>query len=61
MSLWRKRSQMIKFGILDDDGHIIRWTWERPGPGYEFVEVKVRRERPQKPRIDWTNFEPAPF
>lgn len=60
MSLWRKRS-IIKYGIVDDEGHVIRWTWDRPGPGYEFVEAKVRRERKKKPRIDWANFEPAPF
>ncbi len=50
---------MIKYGILDDDGFVVRWVWERPGAGYEYVTVKIKRQR--KPPVDLSQFEDAPF
>lgn len=46
---------MKKYGILDDDGVVIRWVWDKPSDAYKFVVIKV----PKKPRIDWNNFEEA--
>lgn len=40
---------MTRFGILDDDGQVIRWTWDRPSRQYRFIAVKVPRKR--KPRF----------
>lgn len=48
---------MIQYGILDDEGAVVRWVWDNPS--YPHITRKVPRHR--KPKIDWTNFEPAPF
>jgi hypothetical protein len=48
---------VIKYGILDDDGRVIRWVWERPSSGYQFVTVKV--PRPRKPKLDLSQFPDA--
>lgn len=53
------RAQRRKYGILDDDGRVVRWVWDEPAPCYQFVVVKVKVVRPQ--RIDWAKAEPAPF
>ena len=50
---------MTKYGILDDDGQVIRWVWDRPADHYQFIVVKVRRERNKK--IDLSQFEEATF
>lgn len=50
---------MIKYGILDDEGEVVRWVWERPSAVYRFIIVKVKRIR--RPRLDLSQFEPAPF
>lgn len=50
---------MIKYGVLDDEGELVRWVWERPSELYRFIVVRVKRER--RPRIDPSQFEPAPF
>lgn len=50
---------MIKYGILDDEGRVVRWVWSRPAAGYEFIVVKEKR--PRKPPVDLSKFEDAPF
>lgn len=50
---------MLKYGLLDDEGEVVRWVWEHPGAWYRFIVVKVKR--PRRPRIDFSQFEPAPF
>lgn len=48
---------MIKYGILDDEGGVIRWVWERPSSGYQFITIKVPRKR--KPKVDLSAFADA--
>lgn len=48
---------MIQYGILDDDGAVVRWVWDKPA--YPHITRKVTRAR--KPKIDLNQFEPAPF
>jgi hypothetical protein len=50
---------MLKYGILDCDGVVIRWVWQRPPIGYDFVVVKDKR--PRKPPVDLSQFEESPF
>lgn len=50
---------MIKYGILDYMGKVVRWVWDKPADHYKFVTVKIKRKR--KPRIDWSKVEEAPF
>ena len=49
----------MRYGILDDEGKVIRWLDYEPSACYEFVKVRVPRRR--KPRIDWATAEEAPF
>jgi len=46
---------MIRYGILDDEGQVVRWVWVKPP--YPHIVQKPKR----KPKFDFTNFEPAPF
>lgn len=46
-----------KYGILDEEGAVVRWTYDKPSSAYQFVTVKIVR----KPPVDWSNFEPALF
>jgi hypothetical protein len=39
---------LLKYGILDDEGLVIRWVWVEPP--YPHVVVKVKRK--QKPKLD---------
>jgi hypothetical protein len=48
---------MTQYGILDDDGAVVRWVWDKPS--YPHITRKVPRQR--KKQIDWANFEAAPF
>ncbi len=48
---------MIQYGILDDEGAVVRWVWSKPG--YPHIIRKVPRRR--KPKINLSQFEPAPF
>jgi hypothetical protein len=36
----------MKYGILDDEGQVVRWVWEKPT--YPHVAVKVKRQRKKK-------------
>ncbi len=47
----------IKYGVLDDFGDVIRWQWDKPSPEYKFIERRVL----EKHKVDWSNFEAAPF
>jgi len=44
---------MIKYGILDDFGEVLRWVWERP-VGRNYITVKV--PKPRKPKLDLSKF-----
>jgi hypothetical protein len=48
---------MIQYGILDDDGAVVRWVWDKPS--YPHTTRKV--PKPRKKQIDLSNFEAAPF
>ncbi len=50
---------MIKYGILDYRGKVVRWVWEKPADHYKFITVKIKRTR--KPRIDLSQVPDAPF
>lgn len=50
---------MIKYGILDCFGHVVRWVWEKPSDAYQYITVKIKRQR--KPRIDLSQLPEAPF
>ena len=50
---------MIKYGILDYAGKVVRWVWERPADHYQYITVKIKRTR--RPRIDLSQVEEAPF
>jgi hypothetical protein len=50
---------MIKYGILDYMGKVVRWVWDKPGDGYQYITVKIKRQR--KPRIDLSQLPEAPF
>lgn len=39
----------MRYGILDDFGEVIRWTWDKPQQ-YKFVTQRVKR-------INLNNFE----
>jgi hypothetical protein len=36
----------MKYGILDDEGKVVRWVWEKPT--YPHVTVKVKRQHKKK-------------
>lgn len=48
---------LYRYGILDDEGRVIRWVWEKPNAEYQYVTERVTRPPP----VDWDNFEEAPF
>ena len=48
---------MTKYGILDDEGKVIRWVWEKPP--YPHVVEKIKRKR--KPKLDLSNVPDALF
>ena len=48
---------ILKYGILDDEGNVIRWVWHMPP--YAHVVVKVKRQR--KPKLDLSQCQEAPF
>jgi hypothetical protein len=41
----------MRYGILDDEGKVVRWVWEKPT--YTHVVQKIKRYR--KPKIDLSN------
>lgn len=52
-------ARRVKYGILDDDGRVVRWVWDAPPPCYPFITVKVKLVR--QPRLDLSKYPPAPF
>ena len=48
---------MKQYGILDDEGNVVRWVWNKPP--YPHIERNIKRTR--KPKIDLTKFEEALF
>lgn len=51
---------MTKYGILDDDGAVVRWVWSAPDPAhYRFITVRI--PKPRQVKLDLSQFEPAPF
>jgi hypothetical protein len=48
---------LLKYGILDDEGKVIRWVWIEPL--YPHVVVKVKRKL--KPKLDLSNVPEALF
>lgn len=48
---------MKRYGILDDDNQVVRWVWYAPDPAvYRFIIQRV-----VKPKLDLSQFKPAPF
>ena len=48
---------LTRYGILDDFGEIVRWTYEKPEDGVTYL-VEVTKPLHE---IDWANFEEALF
>jgi|DEB19_MinimDraft_3_1074340.scaffolds.fasta_scaffold12572_5 hypothetical protein len=48
---------LTRYGILDDDGHLVRWTYEQPADGVMYL-IEVTKPLHE---IDWNNFEEALF
>jgi hypothetical protein len=48
---------MIKYGILDDEGNVVRWVWYLPP--YPHIVQKIKRQR--KPKLDLSNVPDALF
>lgn len=48
-----------KYGILDDENKVVRWLDFKPSLNYKFIIVKIPKDI--KPKIDWNNFDIAPF
>lgn len=49
---------LIKYGILDDEGQVVRWVYDKPAHD-QFIVVKIKRQK--RKAIDWANIEEAPF
>ena len=47
----------MKYGILDDEGKVIRWVWSVPP--YPHIVQKIKRQRKQK--LDLSKVPDAPF
>jgi hypothetical protein len=45
----------MKYGILDDEGRVVRWVWFVPP--YPHIVQK----RPSKPKLDLSGVPDAPF
>lgn len=48
---------MTRYGLLDDDGQVIRWVWQAPPAGVPHI---IEYTTPPAP-IDWDDFEEALF
>ena len=46
-----------RYGILDDFGEVIRWSWSKPSKNYRYITERLK----VAPVVDWSNFERAPF
>jgi len=45
----------MKYGILDDEGQVVRWVWEKPP--YPHIVQKIKR----KPKFNPANYPDALF
>jgi len=45
----------MKYGILDDEGQVVRWVWEKPD--YPHIAVKIKRQ----PKFDPSGYPDALF
>ena len=48
---------LLKYGILDDEGLVVRWVWVEPP--YPHIVQKIKRQR--NPKLDLSNVPEAPF
>ena len=51
------RSCPVRYGILDDEGKVVRWVWTMPP--YPHIVEKIKRLR--KPKTDTSKVPDAPF
>jgi hypothetical protein len=56
-SLHGARMNLTRYGILDDMGEIVRWTYEKPTDGVIYL-IEITKPLHE---IDWDNFEEALF
>ena len=47
----------MRYGILDDEGNVVRWVWEKPT--YPHIVQKIKRQ--QKKKLDLSNVPDALF
>jgi len=47
----------MRYGILDDEGKVIRWVWHMPP--YPHIVQKTKRQR--KPKLDLSKAQEALF
>ena len=47
----------MKYGILDDEGNVVRWVWHMPP--YPHIVQKIKRHR--RPKLDLSNVPDALF
>ena len=47
----------MRYGILDDEGNVVRWVWEKPP--YPHIVQKIKRQR--KKKLDLSNVPDALF
>jgi len=47
----------MRYGILDDEGRVVRWVWHMPT--YPHIVQKIKRQR--KPKLDLSNVSEALF
>ena len=47
----------MRYGILDDEGKVIRWVWSVPP--YPHIVQKIKRKR--KPKLDLSKAQEALF
>jgi hypothetical protein len=48
---------LLKYGILDDEGKVIRWVWVEP----PYPHIVERIKRKLKPKLDISNVPEALF
>lgn len=46
---------LTRYGILDDDGQLVRWTYDKPADGVMYL-IEITKPLHE---IDWDNFEEA--
>jgi hypothetical protein len=49
--------ELVRYGILDENGEVVRWTYTKPSSAVMFL-IEVTKPAHQ---IDWENFEEALF